>query len=494
MRLPPLPFIFPKRAAGVLLAAIVAITLGALATGRITFEVTHGVSMEPAHRAGDLVLVAKAGSYRRGDIVAYHGGPNGHLTVLHRIIGGDAAGFVVKGDNNHSVDPTRPAAKDIIGRQVFSVPAVGGALRSPVALVALAMLAACLIAVIPGLSRYRRSKRVALHTCRAGRRRRVLSAFMVIIDVAIASALVLSATLPSGHTTAPAPEHWQTQTLAYRGHAERNDAYPTGELGTGDPVFLKLVQHLLISYRYSIDAAAATGSVDLAASVAASNGWHTTISLGGPIPLQAGAAEVVGTLDLGRVRDLVASVAQSTGVGIGTVDITITGAARVAVDHSASASSSSQMHLQMTSSEATLAGPSVGPSPAGPVIESRTPLTTEGRPARPQHPQTRQVRLLLLAALLVALTITAALWPTPGPGARPGPQGESPGSRARAVGTQLGNSTRIQLADRHALERVADIVAAPIVVGDDGWEAVVTPAAIYWIATASPDQTVMKIA
>jgi signal peptidase len=43
--------------------------------------------------------------------------------VLHRIIGGDAGGFVFNGDNNLSTDPTRPTQKELLGRAVLHIPA-----------------------------------------------------------------------------------------------------------------------------------------------------------------------------------------------------------------------------------------------------------------------------------------------------------------------------------------------------------------------------------
>ena len=45
--------------------------------------------------------------------------------VLHRIAGGDAAGFIVKGDNNESADSSRPSASQLIGHAVLHFPKGG---------------------------------------------------------------------------------------------------------------------------------------------------------------------------------------------------------------------------------------------------------------------------------------------------------------------------------------------------------------------------------
>src|SRR5664280_1181700 len=114
----------------------------AVATGRVGYVTTNGVSMNPVYYQGDLVVVARADSYKIGQIVAYRL-PAKHLVVLHRIIGGDASGYIVKGDNNQSTDPTRPAGDQLIGRAVLHI-AHGGIwfdrVTSPTALGILAFL------------------------------------------------------------------------------------------------------------------------------------------------------------------------------------------------------------------------------------------------------------------------------------------------------------------------------------------------------------------
>src|SRR4051794_37365402 len=122
-----------RRLTGAFLLAMLVVAGGALATKRISYVVTNGVSMHPVYYAGDLVIVARSSSYQQGDIVAYHGGAGLHTEVLHRIVGGDAGGYVFKGDNNQSVDPLRPTKDQLIGRAVVHIPKVGAILESPIA-------------------------------------------------------------------------------------------------------------------------------------------------------------------------------------------------------------------------------------------------------------------------------------------------------------------------------------------------------------------------
>ena len=113
----------------ILLAVLIAGAGAVLVSGQAAVVVTHGVSMNPVYYQGDLVVVERASSYQIGDIVAYRLPSNGEL-VLHRIIGGDVAGFEIKGDNNQSIDPIQPAGDAIIGRAVLHVSQAGTWLKS----------------------------------------------------------------------------------------------------------------------------------------------------------------------------------------------------------------------------------------------------------------------------------------------------------------------------------------------------------------------------
>ena len=111
---------------GAISALFVLLGVGAVLTGRVGYVVTNGISMEPLYHTGDLVVFARASSYHVGEIVAYHGDLDGHLVVLHRIVGGNgSSGFLMKGDNNHRLDPVHPTASQVIGRAILHIPKVG---------------------------------------------------------------------------------------------------------------------------------------------------------------------------------------------------------------------------------------------------------------------------------------------------------------------------------------------------------------------------------
>jgi signal peptidase len=92
--------------------------------GCTTLTIVSGHSMEPTLRTGDLVL-ARCGSAQVGDIVVYAPPGMAHSRIIHRIVGGDAAGWAMKGDNNAWTDPFTPTARDVVGVARVRVPGVG---------------------------------------------------------------------------------------------------------------------------------------------------------------------------------------------------------------------------------------------------------------------------------------------------------------------------------------------------------------------------------
>jgi signal peptidase len=110
------------------LAALVLLRPGSR-LGVVSYVVVTGHSMEPTVHTGDAVVLLRASTYRRGDVVAYRipaGGPGAGVLVIHRIVGGDPRhGFVLRGDNKTANDPWRPRPRDVVGRLWIAVPKLG---------------------------------------------------------------------------------------------------------------------------------------------------------------------------------------------------------------------------------------------------------------------------------------------------------------------------------------------------------------------------------
>ncbi len=398
-----------RRGVGLVLACVLALAAAAFATGRIGYVVTNGASMEPLYSTGDLVVVARADQYHAGEIVAYHGGTDGHLVILHRIIGGRANGFVVKGDDNRSVDPTHPRASQIIGRAVLHIPGIGGVVGSPITRVVLlfallALIVACVKNPVP--------KRRAAHASRRTRDRRTTAWKLLLgLDVLLLAGLGLS----FGHSSATAntPAYTQTGILTYQAHPPASATYPTGQIVTGDPVFMRLLSALAVSFYYSTNAppAGVHGTVKVDAALSNAMGWHSTLPMVAPTPLDAGRADLTGTLDLSRIQSLATSVADQTGLGAMPIKVAVTASAVVAVGSAKPVTYTSQLPLQLTTLELSMAGAKVSPSAHGLAVVSTSPLTPTASRAHHSDAAYRDIRLGLLALVLLAIAATAVVWP-----------------------------------------------------------------------------------
>jgi signal peptidase I len=403
-----------------LLVGMTAVIAAAIGTGRVAYEVTEGTSMEPTYHSGDLVVTARTDSYRIGDIVAYRNNNEEHV-ILHRITGGDAAGFVLKGDNNQSSDSTKPAADEVIGRAVLHIPNVGAVLRPPISH---GLLGGLVLILVGGLfvSPYPRSA-VGPGFVDVGRRVGKVCRALVVVDVFVLVGVALTFASPRPAASATAVRSSQTGVLAYHADVPVSDTYPTGAVVTGDPVFTNLLDSVAVSFHYTTDAAPASvhGTVGLELDVSAPSGWHTSLPLVPATELAAGSVDVTGTVDLRRIIALADRVAEATGVGVGaTLDVTVIATASVSLDEADPVAFGLQLPFKLTPLTLALSGVKPSASPLGPVVSSTTALDAPA-PARRSGPTPNRVRLVLLAVLLVCATATLMLWPrradaSPAPG------------------------------------------------------------------------------
>ncbi|MBR4932995.1 MAG: signal peptidase I [Clostridia bacterium] len=103
-------------------------------------------SMEPEFSKGDLIIVAEADSYKKGDVVVF---PDGDDLVVHRIIEESEETVVTKGDANTVADEPiqRSAIKAKVLFHVDKVGAVVSFLKTPVGTILVIALAIALVEI-----------------------------------------------------------------------------------------------------------------------------------------------------------------------------------------------------------------------------------------------------------------------------------------------------------------------------------------------------------
>lgn len=300
-------------AAGLLAAAATVVLLGA-----VDVVVTSGVSMNPAYHEGDLVVVAPADSYDVGQVVAYRDRVH-DLVVLHRIIGGGPAGYVLQGDNNASVDAVHPTRADVIGRAVLHVPGAGTWLRRLVPPVAIGLSAVLLLA---GGTRVRRRRRHPMAT----RDPRTLSRPLRVAAGGTAALGVLGVALGavtwSRPVDRPAPmtqHNTRAMTFSYDAAVRRTAAYDGTTVRAPDPVFRKLADDVDVRFHYE----GAAGSLTVAAELSTPNGWRSTVPLASAGAVTTSGYDGTVRLDLAAIERRARAAAAVTGLPAGEVSVAV---------------------------------------------------------------------------------------------------------------------------------------------------------------------------
>jgi signal peptidase I len=509
--------------AGVVVLVLAAALAAGLASGLLVSVVTDGTSMLPSHHAGDLVVVARTGDYGIGQVVAYRDDASGRI-VLHRIVGGDADGFDMRGDNNSSIDPTHPAAADLLGRQVLHVPRVGAAFRSPLGLALVLGVVVVLGGLLVGGRRSDRGHGAegARRHRRDGRRRAVIAGrvAIVVLDVAAIGGLVATFVVRP-HTVVPPPVAQHTGSLSYDTVVPVDEVYPSGRVTTGDPVFLQLVDRLDVVFRYRSEAPAGTqASARLRAELTDGSGWSRTFDVAPLTPVLDGRLELGGSLDLAGMRALVDRVTAATGMPAGPLGLVVVADVDVTIDGHVS-SLRTQLPLQLNQlvlhvgNDATLVdvdGDGVDEVTVTAAVDGSVPDTEPiergGLPA--------WARKAALALLVLMLAVTVVLWPQlpadePELSAPPLPQeavapppaadaDEALAAPVRAAAVSVGRlvlpvgAVLVDVTDEDALHELAVANAVPVFVGDDGVATVITGLAVHqWRPSAATPTTEIPV-
>jgi signal peptidase I len=326
----PLPRIARLSGAVAVLLAAVWLLLPTELGGSTTYVTTHGNSMEPDFRTGDLAILRPAATYGMGDVVAYDSAQLG-TTVMHRIIDRDDHRFITRGDNNSWIDPDEPTSDEILGELWFSIPQGGKALaamRSPWVLGVVALAVTTLVSAgrrprgrhsaghahrrpglrLPRLPLTRRATSPAPRTSGLSTplraRARQLALGSAVAAVLAAGAVAATFVLPAAAGSAGSVDVVQQGAFGYTATTAPGTTYPTGVLSTGDPVYTRLVDGLTVSFEDVVTGADVAGTVRLDVAVEAPDGWTAPVTSGAAAPVQSGTATATVLLDHVRAAEL----------------------------------------------------------------------------------------------------------------------------------------------------------------------------------------------
>ncbi|MGZ8783669.1 MAG: signal peptidase I, partial [Gaiellaceae bacterium] len=301
------------------------------AGGGTSYAIIVGSSMEPELHRGDLAVVRESSVYRPGDVVLYDSRELG-AKVLHRIVRVDGGRFVLKGDNNDFIDAERPTEEQIVGSLWASAPAVGSVtawLRQPLHS-ALLVGIVTLIALGGGLGAGAAVRRPTLRPRVAAPRRaasrgpgavpdelRTLLIGVGAAAVACVGLAVVSFGRPLTGTEALEAAYTHQGRFEYEARVPRSAAYPDGLVETGEPVFLRLVSRLRVSFDYRLESGLpvdTSGRIALDARLSDGRGWERVLPLVAERGFSGGTT-ITGVLDLDRIERMLEEVRSLTGSG-----------------------------------------------------------------------------------------------------------------------------------------------------------------------------------
>jgi len=356
----------PVRGASVFLALLVFLGWFALLRptalgGPANYVIVSGASMEPTYHEGDLVVVRRSSSYAAGDIVAYlirsDSQPAG-ITVIHRIIGEDADGFITQGDNREEIDPWRATPANVRGAAWLHVPMVGTYvtwLRQPSHLGMLAGAIFLVGALHPANQHRRRRHRMKRNFGSSGPRLPVGGEFSRyqsgFTGLAVAAASLVAVFLVLGliafntasHRSAPVGGrlYAETGTYDYAIVMEPSTLYPDGVLRnpqqgvvsesdaqTGPPsAFTSIAREAALRFRYELDSdvpVTLRGTVAADLVIRPTGGeWSRSQELLAPQKFDGLTVSPTIAVDLTEVGALIGQIEKETGLSAGTYELMV---------------------------------------------------------------------------------------------------------------------------------------------------------------------------
>lgn len=312
-----------------LLAGAAAAALAALALlppplgAGIRAIAVQGSSMAPALRAGDLAIVAPRESYLPGQVVAYRSPELGSAVLIHRVVGYDGDRLVLKGDANPFTDSYRPSRDEVLGAMAARMPRAGRALLAIMEPQWAGAAAGGATAVMVALGRRRRRDLLLSPPLMLGG----LGMGVALLAAGAGGVLARQALPPTEviHT----PVHYSHDGEWSYTAPSLMPVYQDGATArAGEPLFLRLVRPVTFTFRYRAPAEVEgrRGHITLYATVGdySPTGWHRTIPLAGPVPLQGEETAITGTLDLAEAAGLWQEVARATGLPLTAARLEVT--------------------------------------------------------------------------------------------------------------------------------------------------------------------------
>lgn len=299
--------------------------------GAATYVTTHGLSMEPAFRAGDLAIVKPADGYVVGDVVAYES-EDMDTVVLHRIVDVSEGRYTLQGDNNTWLDLERPTPEQVVGKQLVRVPQGGiwmDRLTSPAVLSAVAfLLLAGGGAIAETTRRHRRRDRQREKPVRATTSYALMTlpsklqpVVATVVGLAVTGCAIAAVAWSQPTTEVISGEQSSTSTLdfSYTAQVRPSPAYDGTTVTDPQPVFRTVADSVDVGFRYDGE----PGTVTVDAELSTAGGWSSTVQLAGPVAFEGERYDGTVRLDLASLQARAEAASAVTGLPAQSVAIAV---------------------------------------------------------------------------------------------------------------------------------------------------------------------------
>jgi len=125
--------------------------------------------MEPAVKAGSLVIVKPSEIYRVGNVIMFGKDTKTQLPTTHRIVADEVRSgvfyYTTKGDANEDPDPQQIAQSEVVGKVLFSIPYLGYVLdfaKKPLGFALLIGVPAAIVVFDEGANIWREARRIRM--------------------------------------------------------------------------------------------------------------------------------------------------------------------------------------------------------------------------------------------------------------------------------------------------------------------------------------------
>lgn len=318
-------------------AAMLVIATGWLALGpsqlggTATYVTTHGSSMEPGFRAGDLAVVRPAEHYSTGDVVAYRSDELDRV-VMHRIVDTERDRYVLQGDNNDFLDPDRASPEQVLGKLDLRVPQGGvwmDRLTSPAVLGAVAFLLLAGGGAAAETTRRRRHRdRRRVQPVRTPTSYTPMTlppklqpVAATVVGLALTGCAIAAVGWSQPTTEVVSGEQSSTSTLdfSYTAQVRPSAAYDGTTVTDPQPVFRNLTDTVDVGFRYQGE----PGTVSVDAELSTAAGWSSTVRLSDPVTFEDERYDGTVRLELAALQARAEAAAAVTGLPAQSVAIAV---------------------------------------------------------------------------------------------------------------------------------------------------------------------------